>query len=314
MDDYLSILEDLKAYFTSPVRKTYWLYLLSSVLLALLFLWRFQPKQSLNLKIKKYFLNSNHWLGVSPMLDFFLVILNGFIRVILIVPFFMSAYELSFLVTKWLILQFDSPPSYTGSKWPVMLAYTCSLWLLGDFSRFFLHYLAHRIPFLWEYHKVHHSAEVLNPFTLFRQHPLEMFLFHLRGSLVFGLVTGFFYYRFSGALALYEILGINAGRFIFLFLGANLRHSHIPLRYGKFFEHIFISPLQHQIHHSINKEDHHKNMGSHLAIWDWMFGTLKISDSNKREFIFGIPEQGYNHHNFWQSFWEPIKRSFKISK
>jgi sterol desaturase/sphingolipid hydroxylase (fatty acid hydroxylase superfamily) len=154
----------------------------------------------------------------------------------------------------------------------------------------------------------------MNPFTLYRQHPLEMLLFHLRGTLVFGIVTGFFYYRFSSALTLFEILGVNIGRFIFLFLGANLRHSHIPLRYGNFLEHIFISPLQHQIHHSKDKNDHHKNMGSHLAIWDWMFGTLKISNADTKVIEFGLPEQGYEINNWWNALWSPLVNAFKSRK
>ena len=35
----------------------------------------------------------------------------------------------------------------------------------------------HRVPALWEFHKVHHSAEVLTPLTEWRQHPLELMLF-----------------------------------------------------------------------------------------------------------------------------------------
>ncbi len=39
------------------------------------------------------------------------------------------------------------------------------------------HFAMHRIPALWEFHKVHHSAEVLTPLTEWRQHPLELMLF-----------------------------------------------------------------------------------------------------------------------------------------
>ena len=35
----------------------------------------------------------------------------------------------------------------------------------------------HRVPALWEFHKVHHSAEVLTPLTEWRQHPVELMLF-----------------------------------------------------------------------------------------------------------------------------------------
>ena len=60
-------------------------------------------------------------------------------------------------------------------------------------------------------------------------------------------------------------------------MGSNLRHSHVGIQYWKWVEYIFISPAQHQLHHSIAKEHHDKNFGAALAIWDWLFGSLHHS-------------------------------------
>ena len=67
--------------------------------------------------------------------------------------------------------------------------------------------------------------------------------------------------------------------FIFSLLGSNLRHSHIPLAYFRALEKWFISPKQHQIHHS--KKYFNKNFGGYLSIWDSVFGTLKLSPEVK---------------------------------
>lgn len=316
MDEYNSLLEDILAYFIDPARKTYLLYMASAILIAVVYLYFFKAGEgAFRKRLQKYLFNKKHWTGASAACDYFLLITNSLIRVFFIVPFVFSGLALSYYIAKWCMLNLDNLPRMHLSKTSVAVSYTLALWLLGDFSRFFLHYLAHRIPFLWELHKVHHSAQVLNPFTLFRQHPLEMFLFHVRGTLVFAIVTGFFYFYFPTVLKPVEILGINAGRFIFLFAGANLRHSHVPITYGKFWEHIFISPLQHQIHHSIDKSDHHRNMGSHLAIWDWLFGTLKTARKEKTEYEFGIPsQQNENHHSLAGALWIPVKRAFGFKK
>jgi sterol desaturase/sphingolipid hydroxylase (fatty acid hydroxylase superfamily) len=139
-----------------------------------------------------------------------------------------------------------------------------------------------------------------------------MFLFHIRGTIVFGLVTGFFYFFFENQLEVIEILGVNIGRFIFLFVGANLRHSHVPLFYSRWLEHIFISPVQHQIHHSLEPSDYNKNMGSHLAIWDLLFGTLKVSDKEKLEYVFGIPKaKNENFNNWFKVLYLPVIKGFK---
>ena len=63
---------------------------------------------------------------------------------------------------------------------------------------------------------------------------------------------------------------------------ANLRHSHVWLSFGPVWEHIFISPAQHQVHHSIDKQHYNKNYGEVLAIWDWMFGTLYVPQTRAK--------------------------------
>ncbi|MEM9145890.1 MAG: sterol desaturase family protein, partial [Pseudomonadota bacterium] len=52
--------------------------------------------------------------------------------------------------------------------------------------------------------------------------------------------------------------------------------SHVWLSYGPVLEHVFISPAQHQIHHSRAVRHHNKNYGEIFAFWDWMFGTLYV--------------------------------------
>ena len=106
-----------------------------------------------------------------------------------------------------------------------MLAYTLTLFLSGDFTRYWLHRLMHSVPFLWEFHKVHHSAEVLTPITFYRVHPVENLLFGLRYSLSAGLVTGVFLYFFGAGLALLDVLGVNLFVYIAHVVGDNLRHS-----------------------------------------------------------------------------------------
>ena len=66
--------------------------------------------------------------------------------------------------------------------------------------------------------------------------------------------------------------------------GSNLRHSHINIKYWKWLEYIFISPAQHQLHHSIAQEHYDKNFGAALAIWDWLFGSLHLSEEEKATF------------------------------
>ena len=82
-------------------------------------------------------------------------------------------------------------------------------------ARFAVHRSFHRSSVLWEFHKVHHSAEVLTPITLSRVHPVEKLVEQLASLLVLGVVTGGFLLLFPAGLTIVSILGVNAGRFVF---------------------------------------------------------------------------------------------------
>src|SRR5690606_28269865 len=132
----------------------------------------------------------------------------------------------------------------------------------------------HIVPWLWSFHQVHHSANVLTPLTLYRTHPVETLLYDARGWLTTSLVAGVFLYLFRGTAVQYEILGVHALGFLFNFLGANLRHSHVWLRFGAW-ERWFISPAQHQLHHGRTRAMTSSNYGTWLACWDRWAGSWR---------------------------------------
>jgi sterol desaturase/sphingolipid hydroxylase (fatty acid hydroxylase superfamily) len=59
------------------------------------------------------------------------------------------------------------------------------------------HLLKHRIPALWELHKVHHTAEVLTPLTTFRMHPLDTFIFGHILAMTAAVTNGLAAYAFG---------------------------------------------------------------------------------------------------------------------
>ena len=159
----------------------------------------------------------------------------------------------------------------------VVICFTTFQFTIDDFSKYIIHRFMHRWPILWSLHKVHHSATVLTPMTVFRTHPLEGIIFSLRSSLTQAVSISSFIFLFGNSVSLFTVLGVNIFVFLFNILGSNLRHSHIGIRYWRWLEYIFISPAQHQLHHSVAREHHDKNFGAALAIWDWVFGSLHHS-------------------------------------
>jgi sterol desaturase/sphingolipid hydroxylase (fatty acid hydroxylase superfamily) len=103
-----------------------------------------------------------------------------------------------------------------------------------------------------------------------------------------GISIGIGVYLFGHKLDVIDVLGANVFIFLFNLFGANLRHSHIWLSWGNRVENWFISPAQHQIHHSMDKSHYDKNFGSALAIWDKLFGSLLLAGQTEQPKQFGL--------------------------
>lgn len=146
----------------------------------------------------------------------------------------------------------------------------------ADFTIYWVHRLHHETPLFWPLHSLHHSAEEMTPLTAFREHPAFLIIATFITGIAIGLIQGGVLLVLFEEISVYQIAGVNAVYVLSNIAASNLRHSHVWLRFGYVVEHIFISPAQHQIHHSTNPEHHDKNYGEILAIWDWMFGTLYV--------------------------------------
>ncbi len=265
----------------SPNKRIYWVYILSSIFIAAVYLQLHKKERRINL-------NSKLWFHKSALLDYKYFIVSFFIKTLLILPIIISAKEITLFTYKLLLENYGFVKITYFSYSEVMILFTLTLFVVSDFTRYWIHRFLHTIPFLWEFHKVHHSAKVLNPLTFYRIHPIENILFALRYSLSIGVVSGVFIYFFGAMIGVVEIVGVNVILFFFSLMGSNLRHSHIKLSYPKIVENIFISPFAHQVHHSTKY--YNKNYGGYLAIWDKIFGTLQLSKNikNNEKIKFGV--------------------------
>ncbi|MEO8046252.1 MAG: sterol desaturase family protein [Nitrospirota bacterium] len=148
--------------------------------------------------------------------------------------------------------------------------------ILHDFINYWAHVLFHKVPLLWSFHQVHHSAEVLTPAAAYRVHPVEIIGFAVLQAPAVGL-SAFFYQNILGRdQQITMIFGVSIVGFVLALLGTHLRHSHIWLSYGPVLNRVFMSPAHHQIHHSIDPRHWNKNFSVKLAVWDALFGTLYV--------------------------------------
>ena len=173
---------------------------------------------------------------------------------------------------------------------------TVMLFVAYELGYWLNHYLSHRVPFLWEFHKVHHSATVLSPLTNFRVHPVYMSVFLNILALFIGSANGVGDYIFGRTTSQYGLSETNLILVFFIYLYVHLQHSELWIVFSGWLGRLFMSPAHHQIHHSRNPAHFNKNLGSCLALWDWVFGTLYIPGPEREKLEFGVePDRPHAH-------------------
>ena len=266
-----------------PGKRLYWMHVLSAALLALVYCRCAARRQSIG-DLASSVLDSAYWWNRSTRLDYGLFALNNFLKVAMFAPVLGGQVAVSLVVTKFLHFNIAESHLFVWPPIAITVAFTIVAFLFDDFMRFVVHWLMHRVPILWHFHRLHHTATTLTPFTVHRTHPVESFINSSRAVLSLGLVSGVFVWLFGHGLQVWDILGVNALGFVMTLAGSNLRHSHIPLHFGVA-ESLLISPAQHQLHHSV--DHNHPNLGSFLSWWDRLCGSW-MAGREARDLRFGL--------------------------
>ena len=148
-----------------------------------------------------------------------------------------------------------------------------------SFWYFLVHIASHKIPFLWRFHKVHHSDYDLDVTTTFRVHPLIYLATVLMNALV------------VVAMGL-QPEAIIAHAMIVLLIDV---WHHTSLRSPAVVETTLrpylITPNLHRLHHSDYVSETETNFGHDLAIWDRIFGTyLANPKRSEQDFHYGLTQ------------------------
>lgn len=260
----------------------------------------------------------------SARVDYAYYFVNGVVYPMLVLPWLASDEALRGAV-RGQLAAIVGPPTASASPGAFsLIALSAAIFLAFDFGRWVGHFLQHKVPALWEFHKVHHSAKALSPITNFRVHPVDLAVMATCSTGTVGATAGVILYFFPADASLFGELSLRAAALLFLFdlAGALLRHSSVWLSYGPRLGRVFISPAQHQIHHSTDPRHWGKNMGFALAVWDWIAGTLYVT-REREELTYGSGDgdddayssvlrlYGVPIHRLLRRLWAPRARPTK---
>ena len=150
----------------------------------------------------------------------------------------------------------------TPSTLPVYVSrsiITVMLFLAYELGYWFNHWLSHKVPLLWEFHKVHHTAEVLTPLTNFRVHPIYGWIFANILAFSTAVANGFGNYMFGDTAYQYALSDTNIILVLFIHAYVHLQHTHMWISFRGALGRLFVSPAHHQVHHSADPKHFNKN-------------------------------------------------------
>ena len=179
-----------------------------------------------------------------------------------------------------------------------VLAQALTVLVVGDLFEWSIHNLLHRVPWLWRFHRVHHSIKHMDFIGNFRFHYVEIIVYRalkfVPMALIFSLV---------GAQT-HAILGAA----VFGTLVGHLNHANLNWCYGPF-RYVFNSPQMHLWHHDqFPSNGIGYNFGIVFSVWDWVFGTAKMPP--RHAFVppaeIGFADEGRTYTGFLGRFVLPF--------
>lgn len=191
---------------------------------------------------------------------------------------------------------------------------TVALFLGYEIGYWLDHWLCHRVPFMWEFHRVHHSAEVLTPLTNFRVHPVDSIIYSNILAVTAAVANGVAHYAFGDTSHQSALSGTNIILIVFIHVYVHLQHTELWIAFRGSFGRIFMSPAHHRVHHSDNPAHFNRNFGSCLAIWDGLFGTLYVPKKQREKLHFGVAPDRFPAHTITGELFAPFIRAAALFK
>lgn len=180
----------------------------------------------------------------------------------------------------------------TWPKWSQLLF----MFVVADFIQWNVHRMLHKVPSLWEFHKVHHSVKEMGFAAHLRFHWMETIIYksiqYIPLAMIgFGIDDFFLVHIFSVAIG-------------------HLNHANVYVTYGPL-KYLLNNPAMHIWHHAkhLPSGSAGVNFGISLSVWDYIFGTVYLP-SNGKDIELGFSKD----ENFPKRFFNQVTYPFYKSK
>ena len=157
---------------------------------------------------------------------------------------------------------------------PVALQILIGLLLLDLIGAYLIHWIEHKVYWMWRFHVVHHTDMHVDATTALRHHP---------GESVFRAVFTTLAVLVAGAPIWLVMLYQSLSAFSSQFNHANLR---LPAWVERYLSFVIVTPGMHRVHHHLHQPFTDTNYGNIFSIWDRVFGTF--AKLKAKDIVFGL--------------------------
>lgn len=158
--------------------------------------------------------------------------------------------------------------------WPLWSRFLIGLLLLDFIGAWLIHWIQHKVKWMWKFHIIHHTDTHVDTTTANRHHPGESvfrFVFTILATLVAGAPMWLVF--------AYQSLSVLLSQF-------NHANIQLPEKLDRIVSLLIVTPNMHHVHHHYRQPYTDTNYGNIFSIWDRLFGTYIQLDQSR--LIYGI--------------------------
>jgi len=183
---------------------------------------------------------------------------------LLILPY-LGAWLMSFLPSVSLLETLL--PLWKSHGWLGEITATLVYAFVWDFFQYWVHRVQHITPFLWVFHRVHHSDAAFNSSTSLRQSFGSVMLGYLFVHIPTFIVCGGGLLPYAGSIVLFSGWGY-------------LNHANVKISFG-LMAWLLSGPQLHRLHHGKTRDYYDCNYAAFFPVFDYIFGTLRLPRLNE---------------------------------
>lgn len=170
-------------------------------------------------------------------------------------------------------------------KLPLWVHAVLGIALLDLMGAYLIHFLEHKIKWMWKFHIIHHTDRHVNATTALRHHPGES-VFRATFTILAILIAGVPIW----IVMLYQTLSALLSQF-------NHANVRLPKWIDRNLQWFLVSPDMHKVHHHYVMPTTDTNYGNIFSFWDRLFGTFVKKNLNELEYGLDIyPEEEAHSH------------------